>query len=162
MDKLLVEVYGFSRINGPFRTVFYKDKEDKVKYKYVNTCCKNTCENHISKKAMTSDYCPQCGSAVREIQVQQPPKEKGEPIDVLQFSHMLRIHEQHYLMYSENYKSFSLCYKYEQSKGEAGGGFREWRTMSIPVVIQTEQDAINLRTYRSNYSGVFIRYFYYV
>ena len=70
---------------------------------------------------------------------QSNPKENEEwvvhEVDVEKFSHMKRIHEIHYLAYSQEMKHFSVVVKFDKPKGEAGGGMRKWRSTMIPRVI---------------------------
>ena len=70
---------------------------------------------------------------------QSKPIEKEEwrvhEIDTEKFSHMKRIHEIHYLAYSQEMKHFSVVVKFDKPKGEAGGGMRKWRSTMIPRVI---------------------------
>ena len=146
IDKLLIGKYGFAPMKGrPFRSVLYKEKPQKVKYTSPINCCPiESCVNHKNRKRLSGKFCPDCGAETSPQKWALPKVEDKEPIDVHQFTHMLRIHEQHYLMYSMNMGAFSLCYKFEQPKGEAGGGYRKWNVMSVPVVAREEEDIINL------------------
>lgn len=69
-------------------------------------------------------------------------KEDEEKIDVDKFTCILRLHEIHYLFYSEVYKSFSIGVRHEHPKGEAGTkGKKYWTNVMIPKVIKSTQDA---------------------
>lgn len=62
-------------------------------------------------------------------------------VDIDLFTAVLRVHELHYLFYSETYKHFSIAVKYEEPKGMAGGGFKQYNIIMLPRVIRTKQDA---------------------
>ncbi len=64
--------------------------------------------------------------------------------DYDKFSHILRIHEMHYLFYSEDLKYFSIGVKYERPKGKAGGGYDQWNHIMIPKCINSVEDAVKL------------------
>lgn len=63
------------------------------------------------------------------------------PIDLHKISHICRIGDIQYLLYSQRLKHFDLAVKLEEPKGEAGGGIRYWRTMVIPRPIYSVEDA---------------------
>ena len=62
--------------------------------------------------------------------------------DVDQFSCVLRLHEVHYLFYSERLKHFSIGVKHDNPKGSPGTTERKlFTTVMIPRVIHTQDDA---------------------
>ncbi len=63
------------------------------------------------------------------------------PIDIHQISHICRIGEIHYLLYSQRLRCFEIAVKPEHEKGLAGGGTQVWKTMALPRTIQTVDDA---------------------
>lgn len=64
--------------------------------------------------------------------------------DIDLFTCYKRIHEIHYLFFSETHKAFTLAVKYDQPKGKAGGGFDEFKKVMIPKVIYSFKDACKL------------------
>jgi hypothetical protein len=68
-------------------------------------------------------------------------RETDESIDWDKFTCSLRIHEIHYLFWSEDLKHFSLSVKHEKPKGMAGGGYRYWTHVTVPKPIYTTEEA---------------------
>lgn len=58
-----------------------------------------------------------------------------------QFTLIKRIHELHYLFWSENINHFFLAVINEGGKREAAGIYNKWKTIIIPVSIRTIKDA---------------------
>ncbi len=70
---------------------------------------------------------------------------REDEIDYNKFSCVLRVHDLHYLFYSEDLKHFTIGLRSEFPKGEAGvKGKKYWSYMMIPKVIQTTEDAVLL------------------
>jgi hypothetical protein len=71
------------------------------------------------------------------------PREK-DILDHNHFSCVIRIHEIHYLYWSESLKYFTLGVMHERAKGKAGGGFESWAYMMIPKPIHTIEEVAKL------------------
>lgn len=69
-----------------------------------------------------------------------------DEIDFDQFTCMLRVHELHYLFWSERMKHFTLKLKHEHPKGQAGvKGQSIWGpSITLPKVIRSTEDAQKL------------------
>lgn len=69
----------------------------------------------------------------------RPTKEwvEGDVPDFDHYSCMIRLHECHYLFFSEHLKHFTIAYKYPKPKGKAGGGYDEFKKVIIPKVIDS-------------------------
>jgi len=65
-------------------------------------------------------------------------------LDLNQFSCVIRIHDIHYLYWSENLKYFTLGVMHERAKGKPGGGLELWTYMMIPKPIHTIEEAAKL------------------
>lgn len=52
-----------------------------------------------------------------------------------------RVHEAHYLFWSEDHKAFSIAYKLPTPKGLAGGGIKNFDTVMLPKVIYSIKQA---------------------
>lgn len=74
----------------------------------------------------------------------KPSITNRENIDYDSFDAALRIHEIHYLYYSELHKYFSLVIIHDNPKGKAGGGIEYMTSIMIPRVINTIDDAVEL------------------
>src|SRR5579863_872565 len=67
-----------------------------------------------------------------------------DELDLDQFTCILRIHEIHYLFYSEDHKAFTIGVKIEHPKKDTTGKLLEWKTIMIPKVIYNIGEAENL------------------
>lgn len=56
----------------------------------------------------------------------------------------LRLHELHYLLWSEDWKYFSLRVRHDKHKGKPAGGVEYYHDTIIPKVIYTIEDAVKL------------------
>lgn len=65
-------------------------------------------------------------------------------VDYNQYSCVIRIHEIHYLLWSDGMKHFSLRVKHENPKGLPGGGILFHTDVMIPKVIYTVEEAYEL------------------
>lgn len=65
-------------------------------------------------------------------------------IDYNKFDCVLRIHELHYLFWSDTMNHFSVGLRHENAKGLAGGGYKSWDYMMLPKVIRTIEEAKSL------------------
>lgn len=64
-------------------------------------------------------------------------------IDLDHFVCILRVHEIHFLFWSELHKAFSIGVRHERPKGTPGRGseLKEWTIVMIPKIIKTLEDA---------------------
>lgn len=60
---------------------------------------------------------------------------KEDVLDLDKFTCYKRVHEAHYLFYSEEMKHFDIAYKYDKPKGHAGGGKDTYKMITIPRAI---------------------------
>lgn len=71
-------------------------------------------------------------------------KFKEDEVDTDRVSHIKRIGDVHYLLFSMDLKIFSLAVRYDKPKGQAGGGYKEYNMVVIPKIINTPEDAAKL------------------
>lgn len=64
-----------------------------------------------------------------------------ERLDVEKISCLLRIHEVHYLFYSDTYKAFSIGAENILKKGLSGGGYKDFKIVMLPRTIYSIQEA---------------------
>jgi hypothetical protein len=71
---------------------------------------------------------------------------RDREVDFNKFNLVLRIHELHYLFWSEDQKYFTLGVKLERPQGQpgAGGVWKYWTYVMIPKPIHTREQATNL------------------
>src|SRR6185312_8324017 len=60
------------------------------------------------------------------------------------FSCVIRLHEIHYLYYSEHLKHFSILVQHEKPRGQPGGGIQRSIDIMIPRVINSTDEAKKL------------------
>ena len=69
----------------------------------------------------------------------------GDLPDYNKYTCIIRVHELHYLLWSEEMKHFTLRLKHEHPKGQPGGAGIQFHTdVMIPKTIYTVQDAYEL------------------
>lgn len=64
-------------------------------------------------------------------------------IDTHKVSAIKRVGDIHYMLYSATYGYFSVGVKFDEPKGQAGGGSKSWKIVMIPKFMATEQDVID-------------------
>lgn len=67
-------------------------------------------------------------------------RENIELVDMNRFTCYKRIGDIHYLFYSEDLKYFDLAIRYLKPKGKAGGGFDEYKMITIPRPVYSIED----------------------
>ncbi len=67
-----------------------------------------------------------------------------DDLDYDQFTVGLRVHEIHYLFYSELHKNFSIGVRHEHPKKSTNGELKNWTTIMLPKVINSFDDADTL------------------
>ena len=65
----------------------------------------------------------------------------ADKVDIDKFDCLLRVHDLHYLFYSDVMKHFSIGIFNENGKGRAGGGIVRFNTVMIPKPIYTTDEA---------------------
>lgn len=68
----------------------------------------------------------------------------GNKIDYDKYSCIIRVHEIHYLLWSDEMKHFSLRVKHENPKGLPAGGILFHTDVMIPKVIYSKEAAMEL------------------
>lgn len=71
-------------------------------------------------------------------------RNRPDTVDLDQFDVLLRIHDIHYLFYSDPHKAFTLAVRHDRPKGVPGavkGTVEEWKAVMIPKVIYETGEA---------------------
>ncbi|MDD5648901.1 MAG: hypothetical protein PHF86_00545 [Candidatus Nanoarchaeia archaeon] len=71
---------------------------------------------------------------------QGPPKFDKHHIDTDKWDCGIRIHDLHWLFYSDEYKHFTIAVLNDNQRKMAGGRFEKWYKIMIPRPIYNEQD----------------------